>query len=161
MEKQVLERRRRAEHNATERIRRGHLRSQYQQLAQALPAFHNNHRRPSKHQIVEKALDWVCQHQAYEPICLAEIRRLQKKQAKLLTQLKSLQQQEQQQNMVVPLDSPDDLTWYPHISITHPPAHAPATVPYYLAMQQQPQQPASWDNMYFVPMPLISNHQQA
>ncbi|ORZ22190.1 hypothetical protein BCR42DRAFT_487777 [Absidia repens] len=77
---------RRAEHNAIERARRESLNSKFQQLAQALPNL-MNYRRPSKSQIVEKALDWVKKSISREERYRYQVIQLQKENKKLLTQL--------------------------------------------------------------------------
>lgn len=67
---------RKAEHNAIERARRECLNSKFQQLADALPNL-QAYRRPSKGQIVEKALDWVKQNQTKEEKYQQQISQLQ------------------------------------------------------------------------------------
>ncbi|CAO3601443.1 unnamed protein product [Absidia cylindrospora] len=79
---------RRAEHNAIERARRESLNNKFQQLARALPNLMNN-RRPSKYQIVEKALDWVKKSMPREERYRYQITQLQKENKKLLAQLLS------------------------------------------------------------------------
>lgn len=88
---------RRAEHNAIERARRECLNSKFQQLAEALPNL-QNHRRPSKGQIVEKALDWVRQNMSKEDRYQYQIMQLQNENKRLLTQINITQQQQQQQD---------------------------------------------------------------
>ncbi|SAM04324.1 hypothetical protein [Absidia glauca] len=77
---------RRAEHNAIERARRESLNNKFQQLAQALPNL-MNYRRPSKSQIVEKALDWVKKSISREERYRYQIVQLQKENKQLLSQL--------------------------------------------------------------------------
>lgn len=77
---------RRAEHNAIERARRECLNSKFQQLAEALPNL-QSHRRPSKGQIVEKALDWVRQNMSKEDTYQYQIMRLQNENKRLLSQI--------------------------------------------------------------------------
>jgi hypothetical protein len=77
---------RRAEHNAIERARRECLNSKFQQLAEALPNL-QNHRRPSKGQIVEKALDWVKQNMSKEDRYQYQIMQLQNENKRLLSQI--------------------------------------------------------------------------
>lgn len=77
---------RRAEHNAIERARRENLNHKFQSLAQALPNL-SNYRRPSKSQIVEKALDWVKQGIAREERYRYQILQLQRENKRLLAQL--------------------------------------------------------------------------
>ncbi|ORZ15623.1 hypothetical protein BCR42DRAFT_437892 [Absidia repens] len=77
---------RRAEHNAIERARRESLNNKFQQLAQALPNL-MNYRRPSKSQIVEKALDWVKKSISREERYRYQVIQLQKENKKLLAQL--------------------------------------------------------------------------
>ncbi|CAO3595145.1 unnamed protein product [Absidia cylindrospora] len=77
---------RRAEHNAIERARRESLNSKFQQLAQALPNL-MNYRRPSKSQIVEKALDWVKKSISREERYRYQVIQLQKENKQLLAQL--------------------------------------------------------------------------
>ncbi|KAI8636462.1 hypothetical protein BD408DRAFT_426087 [Parasitella parasitica] len=83
---------RRAEHNAIERARRECLNSKFQQLAEALPNLHN-HRRPSKGQIVEKALDWVKQNMSKEDRYQYQIIQLQNENKRLMTQINIVQEQ--------------------------------------------------------------------
>ncbi|KAG0185028.1 hypothetical protein DFQ28_010080 [Apophysomyces sp. BC1034] len=77
---------RRAEHNALERARRVSLNGKFRQLAEALPNL-QNHRRPSKGQIVEKALDWVKQSVSKEDRYQYQIIQLQRENKRLLVQL--------------------------------------------------------------------------
>ncbi|KAI8343052.1 hypothetical protein BC941DRAFT_410307 [Chlamydoabsidia padenii] len=77
---------RRAEHNAIERARRESLNNKFQQLAQALPNL-INYRRPSKSQIVEKALDWVKKSISREERYRYQIVQLQKENKQLMAQL--------------------------------------------------------------------------
>ncbi|CAO3596438.1 unnamed protein product [Absidia cylindrospora] len=93
---------RRAEHNAIERARRENLNGKFQQLAESLPNL-QNYRRPSKGQIVEKALDWVQQSIAKEDRYQYQIYQLQRENKHLLMQW-NLQQQQQQK------DHPTQLT---------------------------------------------------
>ncbi|KAI8090841.1 hypothetical protein BDF21DRAFT_199759 [Thamnidium elegans] len=83
---------RRAEHNAIERARRECLNSKFLQLAEALPNL-QNHRRPSKGQIVEKALDWVKQNMSKEDRYQYQIMQLQNENRRLLTQINIAQEQ--------------------------------------------------------------------
>ncbi|CAO3637132.1 unnamed protein product [Mucor fragilis] len=83
---------RRAEHNAIERARRECLNSKFQQLAEALPNL-QNHRRPSKGQIVEKALDWVKQNMTKEDRYQYQIIQLQNENKRLMTQISIVQEQ--------------------------------------------------------------------
>ncbi|ORZ08357.1 hypothetical protein BCR42DRAFT_495464 [Absidia repens] len=87
---------RRAEHNAIERARRENLNGKFQQLAESLPNL-QNYRRPSKGQIVEKALDWVQQSIAKEDRYQYQIYQLQRENKHLLMQWNLQQQQQQQQ----------------------------------------------------------------
>jgi hypothetical protein len=87
---------RRAEHNAIERARREILNSKFQSLAQALPNL-LNYRRPSKSQIIEKALDWVKQSLSREERYRYQILLLQRENKRLLAQL--MPQQQQQENI--------------------------------------------------------------
>lgn len=84
---------RRAEHNAIERARRETLNSKFQSLAQALPNL-INYRRPSKSQIIEKALDWVKQSLSREERYRYQILQLQRENKRFLSQLMPQQQQE-------------------------------------------------------------------
>lgn len=77
---------RRAEHNAIERARRECLNSKFQQLAEALPNL-QNHRRPSKGQIVEKALDWVKQNISKEDRYQYQIMQLQNENKRLMAHI--------------------------------------------------------------------------
>lgn len=77
---------RRAEHNAIERARRENLNTKFQSLAQALPNL-INYRRPSKSQIVEKALDWVKQSISREERYRYQVMQLQRENKRLLAQL--------------------------------------------------------------------------
>ncbi|GAA5808108.1 hypothetical protein MFLAVUS_001490 [Mucor flavus] len=83
---------RRAEHNAIERARRECLNSKFLQLAEALPNL-QNHRRPSKGQIVEKALDWVKQNMSKEDRYQYQIMQLQNENRRLMTQINIAQEQ--------------------------------------------------------------------
>ncbi|KAF1797254.1 hypothetical protein FB192DRAFT_1257669, partial [Mucor lusitanicus] len=82
---------RRAEHNAIERARRENLNTKFQSLAQALPNL-INYRRPSKSQIVEKALDWVKQSISREERYRYQVLQLQRENKRLLAQLQSTMQ---------------------------------------------------------------------
>ncbi|KAF7725536.1 hypothetical protein EC973_009566 [Apophysomyces ossiformis] len=82
---------RRAEHNALERARRVSLNGKFRQLAEALPNL-QNHRRPSKGQIVEKALDWVKQSVSKEDRYQHQILQLQRENKRLLVQLSFAQE---------------------------------------------------------------------
>ncbi|CAO3577896.1 unnamed protein product [Absidia cylindrospora] len=84
---------RRAEHNAIERARRENLNGKFQQLAESLPNL-QNYRRPSKGQIVEKALDWVRQSISKEERYQYQIHQLQRENKQLLMQLNLHQQQQ-------------------------------------------------------------------
>lgn len=84
---------RRAEHNAIERARRESLNTKFQSLAQALPNL-MNYRRPSKSQIVEKALDWVKQSLSREERYRYQILQLQRENKRMLGQLMSQTHQE-------------------------------------------------------------------
>ncbi|KAI8340434.1 Myc-type, basic helix-loop-helix domain-containing protein, partial [Chlamydoabsidia padenii] len=77
---------RRAEHNAVERARRENLNSKFQQLADSLPNL-RSYRRPSKGQIVEKALDWIRQSMHKESRYRHQIYQLQRQNKQLLAQL--------------------------------------------------------------------------
>ncbi|RCH96695.1 hypothetical protein CU097_009169 [Rhizopus azygosporus] len=77
---------RRAEHNAIERARRECLNSKFQQLADVLPNL-QNHRRPSKGQIVEKALDWVKQNLTKEERYQYQIMQLQNENRRLMAHI--------------------------------------------------------------------------
>ncbi|KAG1309344.1 hypothetical protein G6F64_005391 [Rhizopus arrhizus] len=83
---------RRAEHNAIERARRECLNTKFQSLAQALPNL-INYRRPSKGQIVEKALDWIKQSIVREERYRYQILQLQRENKELMAQCMSVQQQ--------------------------------------------------------------------
>ncbi|ORX53180.1 hypothetical protein DM01DRAFT_1346282 [Hesseltinella vesiculosa] len=83
---------RRAEHNAIERARRETLNGKFQKLAEALPNL-QNYRRPSKGQIVEKALDWVRQSIHREDKYHYQLLQLQRENKRLLMQLNLQQQQ--------------------------------------------------------------------
>ncbi|CAO3649327.1 unnamed protein product [Cunninghamella blakesleeana] len=84
---------RRAEHNAIERARRENLNGKFQQLAESLPNL-QSYRRPSKGQIVEKALDWVKQSVAKEDRYQYQIHQLQRENKRLIMQLNMNQQQQ-------------------------------------------------------------------
>jgi hypothetical protein len=85
---------RRAEHNAIERARRENLNGKFQQLAESLPNL-QSYRRPSKGQIVEKALDWVKQTVVKEERYQYQIHQLERENKRLLMQLNMPQQQQQ------------------------------------------------------------------
>lgn len=79
----------RAEHNAIERARRECLNYKFRVLAKALPNL-QNFRRPSKGQIVEKALDWVKQALAKEDQYQYRIMQLENENRKLVSQLQEI-----------------------------------------------------------------------
>ncbi|KAI8349213.1 hypothetical protein EDC96DRAFT_577977 [Choanephora cucurbitarum] len=91
MKKPLSQEERRAEHNAIERARRETLNAKFQALAQALPNL-MSYRRPSKSQIVEKALDWVKQGISREERYRSQIIHLQRENKQLLAQLMQYQQ---------------------------------------------------------------------
>ncbi|KAI8878335.1 hypothetical protein K501DRAFT_336813 [Backusella circina FSU 941] len=93
---------RRAEHNAIERARRECLNSKFQQLAEILPNLHH-HRRPSKGQIVEKALDWVKQNISKEDRYQYQVLQLQNENKHLLDQINLLQQKVSNNSTTAPL----------------------------------------------------------
>ncbi|KAI8090671.1 hypothetical protein BDF21DRAFT_449716 [Thamnidium elegans] len=99
---------RRAEHNAIERARRESLNTKFQSLAQILPNL-NNYRRPSKSQIVEKALDWVKQSLSREERYRYQILQLQRENKRVMAQIMSQEQLHQLQhcheNIPVPRQS--------------------------------------------------------
>ncbi|KAI8097925.1 uncharacterized protein B0P05DRAFT_582910 [Gilbertella persicaria] len=117
---------RRAEHNAIERARRENLNAKFQSLAQALPNL-MNYRRPSKSQIVEKALDWVKQSISREDKYRYQILHLQRENKKLLVQL--LQQQQENAQVSVPAvysEPGTNYDWHtPHLLTV-----TPKTTPY-------------------------------
>ncbi|KAI9257813.1 hypothetical protein EDC94DRAFT_501552, partial [Helicostylum pulchrum] len=82
---------RRAEHNAIERARRESLNTKFQSLAQILPNL-NNYRRPSKSQIVEKALDWVKQSLSREERYRYQILQMQRENKRMMAQMMSQEQ---------------------------------------------------------------------
>ncbi|KAI7904107.1 uncharacterized protein BX663DRAFT_506445 [Cokeromyces recurvatus] len=82
----------RAEHNAIERARRECLNTKFQQLARILPNL-QHHRRPSKGQIVEKALDWVKQSTTKENRYQYQIMQLQNENKKLLKEINRVKEQ--------------------------------------------------------------------
>ncbi|OBZ88741.1 Protein max [Choanephora cucurbitarum] len=92
---------RRAEHNAIERARRECLNSKFQQLADALPNL-QNHRRPSKGQIVEKALDWVKQNMSKEDRYQYQIMQLQNENKRLLNQISMGQNEKAKSGIITP-----------------------------------------------------------
>ncbi|KAI8328037.1 hypothetical protein BD560DRAFT_451749 [Blakeslea trispora] len=92
---------RRAEHNAIERARRECLNSKFQQLAEALPNL-QNHRRPSKGQIVEKALDWVKQNMTKEDRYQYQILQLQNENKRLLNQISMGQHEKSKSGIITP-----------------------------------------------------------
>ncbi|KAI8082006.1 uncharacterized protein B0P05DRAFT_538989 [Gilbertella persicaria] len=92
---------RRAEHNAIERARRECLNSKFQQLAEALPNL-QNHRRPSKGQIVEKALDWVKQNMSKEDRYQYQIMQLQNENKRLMSQISMAQQEKSKSGIITP-----------------------------------------------------------
>lgn len=102
---------RRAEHNAIERARRECLNSKFQQLAEALPNL-QNHRRPSKGQIVEKALDWVKQNMTKEDRYQYQIMQLQNENKRLLCQINIIQDKQKQTNTGVITPPPQTPTHY-------------------------------------------------
>ncbi|KAI8373011.1 uncharacterized protein BYT42DRAFT_578916 [Radiomyces spectabilis] len=77
---------RRAEHNAIERARRENLNGKFLQLAEALPNLQGR-RRPSKGQIVDKALDWVKRCAAKESRYQYHLLQLQRENKRLTAQL--------------------------------------------------------------------------
>jgi hypothetical protein len=110
---------RRAEHNAIERARRECLNSKFQQLAEALPNL-QNHRRPSKGQIVEKALDWVKQNMTKEDRYQYQIIQLQNENKRLMTQISIAQ--EQHNGIVTPPTSSSSSSSSPPIAAPFPAA---------------------------------------
>lgn len=77
---------RRAEHNATERARRENLNTKFRLLANALPNLRGC-RRPSKSQIIEKALEWLEQSLMNERRCYEAIRNLEQQNKEIKNQL--------------------------------------------------------------------------
>ncbi|KAI8882137.1 hypothetical protein K501DRAFT_334237 [Backusella circina FSU 941] len=92
---------RRAEHNAIERARRECLNSKFQKLADALPNL-RSHRRPSKGQIVEKALDWVKQNMTMESRYQYQIMQLQNENKRLINQITITQEKDSINNSIDP-----------------------------------------------------------
>lgn len=103
---------RRAEHNAIERARRECLNSKFLQLAEALPNL-QNHRRPSKGQIVEKALDWVKQNMSKEDRYQYQIMQLQNENRRLMTQINIAQEQSTNVMVTSPNSSSPAATYHP------------------------------------------------
>ncbi|KAL9546307.1 hypothetical protein MBANPS3_006725 [Mucor bainieri] len=124
---------RRAEHNAIERARRECLNSKFQQLADALPNL-QNHRRPSKGQIVEKALDWVKQNMTKEDRYQYQIIQLQNENKRLLTQISIVQEQQHNNGIITPPASSSSTSSCS--SSSSPPVAAP--FPAALCQQQFP-----------------------
>ncbi|KAI8997684.1 hypothetical protein BDB01DRAFT_846309 [Pilobolus umbonatus] len=77
---------RRAEHNATERMRREHLNAKFQQLAYLLPNLQNDSR-PSKSTIIERTLDFVKCALTKEARMQNELKKAEKINGILLSQL--------------------------------------------------------------------------
>ncbi|KAI8062155.1 hypothetical protein BC940DRAFT_322334 [Gongronella butleri] len=119
---------RRAEHNAIERARRETLNGKFQQLAEALPNL-QNYRRPSKGQIVEKALDWVRQSISREDKYQYQILQLQRENKRLLLQLNMNQQQQQQQQQQHPLQPSLPMSQSSDGHITPPPPMSSTQAP--------------------------------
>ncbi|CEP11371.1 hypothetical protein [Parasitella parasitica] len=118
---------RRAEHNAIERARRECLNSKFQQLAEVLPNLHN-HRRPSKGQIVEKALDWVKQNMTKEDSYQCQIIQLQNENKRLMNQISIVQDQQQSGGIVSPTASCSSSSTSPAtLSQRQIPAHSTPT----------------------------------
>lgn len=92
---------RRAEHNAIERARRECLNSKFQQLAEVLPNL-KNHRRPSKGQIVEKALDWVKINMTKEDRYQYQIIQLQNENKRLMSQINFTHEANSNSGVVTP-----------------------------------------------------------
>lgn len=124
---------RRAEHNAIERARRECLNSKFQQLAEALPNL-QNHRRPSKGQIVEKALDWVKQNMTKEDRYQYQIIQLQNENKRLMTQISIVQEQQHNSGIITPPASSSSTSSCS--SASSPPIAAP--FPAALCQQQFP-----------------------
>ncbi|ORY91862.1 hypothetical protein BCR43DRAFT_517896 [Syncephalastrum racemosum] len=106
---------RRAEHNATERARRESLNSKFRLLSSTLPNLRTC-RKPSKSQIIEKAIEWVEQSLYTEEQHIAHIRRLQEENRRMAECLGSA---------------------YPS------PPQIPSSVAFHPAHQQQQQPPAT------------------
>ncbi|KAI7850016.1 hypothetical protein BDC45DRAFT_573336 [Circinella umbellata] len=89
---------RRAEHNATERARRESLNGKFKLLASILPNLHTA-KKPSKSQIIEKALEWVEHSLLNEERCLFELHRLEQENIRIGNQLQQclISSQQQQQ----------------------------------------------------------------
>lgn len=85
---------RRAEHNATERARRESLNGKFHLLASALPNLQAC-KRPSKNQIIEKALEWV-EHSLYrEQDYIIQIKMLQQENKRMMEHIQKQEQQQQ------------------------------------------------------------------
>ncbi|KAI8337460.1 hypothetical protein BC941DRAFT_470350 [Chlamydoabsidia padenii] len=127
----------RAEHNAIERARRENLNGKFQQLAESLPNL-QNYRRPSKGQIVEKALDWVRQSVNKEDRYQYQILQLQNENRQLIMQL-NLRQQESKlvsPQMIGTCDIPM------HPSSSSQPSYHHQPYQYQMMNQQQHQTPS-------------------
>ncbi|KAI9480570.1 MAG: hypothetical protein EXX96DRAFT_185553 [Benjaminiella poitrasii] len=107
---------RRAEHNAIERARRECLNSKFQQLARALPNL-QNHRRPSKGQIVEKALDWVRQNMSKEDRYQYQILQLQNENKRLLDEINMVKDQTKRNSTMSPMSSASSSS---PMNVSHP-----------------------------------------
>ncbi|KAI9272942.1 hypothetical protein BDA99DRAFT_533778 [Phascolomyces articulosus] len=77
---------RRAEHNATERARRESLNGKFRLLASILPNLQNS-KKPSKSQIIEKALEWVEHSLLSEERYQFELLRLEQENKRINDQL--------------------------------------------------------------------------
>lgn len=89
MTDQTREKQQKCSHNARERVRRNKLNTKYKELASALPTFRNYYRRPPKHQIIEKALEWVQQKIKSEEYYKEALKHLRIQQKQLQAELKT------------------------------------------------------------------------
>ncbi|KAI8645846.1 hypothetical protein BD408DRAFT_429267 [Parasitella parasitica] len=114
---------RRAEHNAIERARRESLNTKFQTLAQALPNL-VNYRRPSKSQIVEKALDWVKQGISREERYRYQVLQLQRENKNLLARLMHQENPTTSTSAFVPSLTGQQSVPMPSVSLENTPTNA-------------------------------------
>ncbi|KAI8145337.1 hypothetical protein BJV82DRAFT_34527 [Fennellomyces sp. T-0311] len=109
---------RRAEHNATERARRESLNGKFRLLASILPNLQNS-KKPSKSQIIEKALEWVEHSLLSEERYHFELLRLEQENKKIGHQLQNCLASSQQWQLNTP---PNDAGFNYSYAVPSPPS---------------------------------------
>ncbi|KAI9497752.1 hypothetical protein BDB00DRAFT_590227 [Zychaea mexicana] len=134
---------RRAEHNATERARRESLNGKFRLLASILPNLQNS-KKPSKSQIIEKALEWVEHSLLGEEKYQYELFRLEQENKKISDQLQQcLISSQQQQQHQWPLNNTPPLTNSSSSSISHSNSSSISSVNFCNAVPSPPSSIAS------------------